>query len=152
MTKTKERGQPEYGRNFNIGDLVRVDGYGDSIYRVDSYREIHEVNEEEALGYTEYLVVNVDKEEDWDTAYDEDMSLVATADKAKQYLRNKKNRERRSKLQRQKVLTTDDLLSDLHSFIEIRKTLQPGPMYNVMGEMIKTVKVALEKRAGGGCV
>lgn len=152
MTKTKKRGQPEYNRNYNIGDLASLHGMEGKVYRIEGYREVHEVNGGEApIGYTEYYVSDVDDESAWwDMAYDEDMILLAKAEDAAKFLRNRKARQGRRRLGGRKPLSTDDLLFDLHSFIEIRRGLNPGPMFNVISEMIKTVKVALEKRTGGG--
>ncbi len=152
MTKTKERGQPEYNRNYDIGDLVSVYGEDGKVFRVEGYKEVHEVNDGEApLGYTEYFISDTDDNDAWwDVAYDEDMTLLAKAENSTKYLRNRQARGKRARKGGRQPLTVDDLLSDLHTFIEIRRELKPGPMFDVMGEMIRTVKKALEKKTAGG--
>lgn len=153
MTKTKKRGQPEDNRNYDIGDIVSVHGEDGIVFRVVGYKEVHEVNEDEApLGYTEYFVSKIENPDQWwDVAYDEDMTLLAKAVDAAKFLRNRQAKERRKTTRKggRQPLTTDDLLSDLHSYIEVRRELPPGPMFDVMGDMIQTVKKALEKRTGG---
>jgi hypothetical protein len=109
MTKTKRKGQPEFPRGFNIGDLVNLDGYTGVLYRVDSYTENREVYSEETYMYVEYLLINVDNENEWDVGYDEDITLVAPAAEAAKYLRNRKARERRRGRGKQ---TVDSLLDE----------------------------------------
>jgi hypothetical protein len=151
MTKTKKRGQPEYNRNFNVGDFVLVDGYGEIIFKVEGYREIREVSPDEDFGYTEYDVSYVDKPEEWwDIAHDEDMKLLAKASDTAKFLRNRQARERRRKHNRRKVMTVDDLLSDLHSYNKLYQSLPDGQMRESIDMLKREVIKQLRKRTSGG--
>lgn len=97
MNDTARKGRPEsdFPRNFNLGDLVKLSCEPDVIYRVESYCEKREVDEEETFIYVEYTLIGAEDETRWDIGYDEDMTLVARKSDAERYLRNLRAKKRR---------------------------------------------------------
>lgn len=106
---TKRRGYPDFNRRFNLGDLVTVNGYANVIYRIISYFETREVTKDAEFLDVEYTLENVDDDNDWNGAYDEDCTLVARKDDAERFLRNRQARERRKVRSKR---TVDDLLDE----------------------------------------
>lgn len=70
---------------FNFGDLVRVAGYGDRLFSVDGWRVVQYCYPDEEWTDVVYELADAHSE-DWLEADVEDLTLVATADKAGEYL------------------------------------------------------------------
>jgi hypothetical protein len=73
--------KPEY----NFGDLVRVNGYFPRLFEVDGIRTEHWQYKDESWVDTVYEVYDV-LSSDWIECSEEDITLVAEADKADEYL------------------------------------------------------------------
>lgn len=73
--------KPEFG----FGDIVRVAGYYPRLFKVDGYREEHYYYPNEQ--WTEFVYELYDAHtSEWIEADEEDLALVAEADKAEEYL------------------------------------------------------------------
>lgn len=75
--------------DYNFGDIVRVSGYDDRIFSVDSWRVEQHYSPEAEWTETVYLLTDVYSAE-WLEADEEDLRLVAKADKAEEYLASHK--------------------------------------------------------------
>ena len=76
-------------QKFNFGDLVRVAGIDDRIFSVDGWRvEQYYYPDEEGTDVL-YELTDV-RTADWLDAFEEDLRLVTTADKAEEYLKDYK--------------------------------------------------------------
>lgn len=111
-TKSKKRYGENFERSFNIGDLVRVAGYDDDVFQIEGYvySEYYFIDEE----WTE-LVYELARITDgqWVDAEEEDMSLVAPADQAEDYLRKMERKSRQKRVEGSKI---DDLLTKLNDY------------------------------------
>jgi hypothetical protein len=74
---------------YNFGDLVRVSGYDDRIFSVDSWRVEHHYYPEAEWTETVYELTDVYLAE-WIEADEDDLRLIAKADKADEYLASHK--------------------------------------------------------------
>ncbi|MBU5341255.1 hypothetical protein [Caldifermentibacillus hisashii] len=70
---------------FNFGDLVTCAGYPDRFFTVDSWRVEQHYSPEAEWTETVYLLTDVYSAE-WLEADEEDLQLIAKADKADEYL------------------------------------------------------------------
>jgi hypothetical protein len=73
--------KPEY----NFGDLVRINGYWPRLFEIDGIRTEHWQYKDESWVDTVYEVYDV-LTSDWIECAEEDITLVAEADKAEEYL------------------------------------------------------------------
>jgi hypothetical protein len=80
MTKGR-RPKPE----FNFGDIVRVAGYWPRLFEIDGIRTEHWQYKDESWVDTVYEVYDV-LSSDWIECAEEDITLVAEADQAEEYL------------------------------------------------------------------
>lgn len=74
---------------FNFGDLVTCEGYPDRLFTVDSWRVEQHYFPEAEWTETVYELTDVNSAE-WLEADEEDLRLVAKADKAEEYLASHK--------------------------------------------------------------
>lgn len=74
---------------FNFGDLVTCEGYPDRLFTVDSWRVEQHYYPEAEWTETVYELTDVNSAE-WLEADEEDLRLVAKADKAEEYLASHK--------------------------------------------------------------
>jgi hypothetical protein len=70
---------------FNFGDLVRVNGYYPRLFEIDGIRTEHWQYKDESWVDTVYEVYDV-LSSDWIECAEEDITLVAEADQAEEYL------------------------------------------------------------------
>jgi hypothetical protein len=74
---------------YNFGDLVRVSGYDDRIFSVDSWRVEQHYFPEAEWTETVYELTDVYSAE-WLEADEDDLRLISKADKAEEYLASHK--------------------------------------------------------------
>lgn len=74
---------------FNFGDLVTCEGYPDTLFTIDGWRVEHHYYPEAEWTETVYELIGVYLVE-WIEADEEDLRLVAKADKADEYLASHK--------------------------------------------------------------
>lgn len=75
--------------DYNFGDLVRVSGYDDRIFSVDGWRVEQHYYPEAEWTETVYELTDVYSAE-WLEADEDDLRLIAKADKAEEYLASHK--------------------------------------------------------------
>lgn len=99
-TDTRKRYDGSFEPAFSIGDLVTVDGYPGLIYEVRSFTHCHYVFPDHEFTELEYEIDLVYGEDDseWLDVYTEDLTLVAKATEADEWLRRHKRKMERKGL------------------------------------------------------
>jgi hypothetical protein len=146
-TDTRKREDANHDREFNIGDLVNINGYPREIFRIDGYVHSHHVYDGEAWDELAYELTRVDTG-DWLDADEDDMILVCKAEKADAYIR-KMTRKRKAKNVRNGGRDSvyqrkDALLTKLADLMTLRDTFGDDEENDYIAK-IKRIKTQLAR-------
>lgn len=134
-TKQRKREDEGFERHYDIGDFVKINGYGDSVWEVDGYAYSQYRYKDEAwdeLTYELTCVVSPHDSEvgDYNEAYDEDLTLECGADKTKAYMARIARKARSAP-------NTDKLLAELSDITRLRKMFGDDEENDYSGRITK---------------
>jgi len=133
LAKETEGNQPE---RAGIGDIVKIDGYGNSLFEVVSASTTSFVDMEVEYEYTEYEVLGLKDKRNY-LVDDTNVTIVKRAGKGEEGETQAMNYER-----------VDELLDTINDYRELWRVL--GDNNNEYANKIELTKLKLKEITGGG--
>lgn len=127
-------------RRFDFGDIVRIDGYEDEWYRVEGYTELNYYSLEGMYQESYYDLARIPDGLYLD-GYDDNMTLICTAEEAWEALEKRKEKSRKKTLNIKSKKSSqeqiDDLLDEHNDFMELYRITRDK-------EYVELAKLAFE--------